>query len=415
MPPEIIPALIRTAIFVGAMLLIGAGLFARYVWVNPIPDSLARRLKLGAWLGMLIVLSASLIDVAFTANRVFAGLDFPTFWSYLTGSRHGNASMARAILAAALFGLGLGIAGATKPATGFGIATRAEAGDGPVDRILHAVLGLALLATISLTSHAGVNGWATPAFFADLIHLVAMTAWVGAITYLAWSASWGWKSFDATMHALARVSGIGLTAVMAMTATGVFASFTRIPSVPALTNSSYGQALIIKLVIVLAILLIAAANRFVLLPALTSTRSKGRFTRFSGVLQIESLLLVATLFTSGYLSSQPPPEAGVTLRSEVAFKETVGPWTIEGIFKPAYSSTELEVRVTDATGKPAPETYMLSGRLNMMDHAMQPVPLRVSRLEPGTYQASGPLFMSGHWEAILQLPQGIVRVKLRAQ
>ncbi len=415
MPPETLPAVIRTAIFVGAMLLIGAGLFARYVWLNPIPSNLERRLKLGALLGMLIVLTASLIDVTFTANRVFAGLDFPTFWSYLTGSRHGNASMARAILAAALFGLGLGIARATKPASGFGITARAEAGDGPVDRILHAALGLALLTTISLTSHAGAKGWATPEFLADLVHLVAMTAWVAAVTYLAWSANWGWKSFDATLHALGRVSRIGLIAVIAMTVTGAFLSFNRIPSVPALTNSSYGQALIIKLGIVLVILLIAAANRFVLLPALTHTRSRGRFTRFSGVLQVESLLLVTTLFASGYLSSQPPPEAGVTLRSEVAFKETVGPWTIEGIFKPAYSGTELEARVTDATGQPAPETYMLSGRLNMMDHAMQPVPLRVSRLEPGRYQASGSLFMSGHWEAILQLPQGIVRVKFRAQ
>lgn len=413
--PEVIPALIRFGLFVGCVLLLGAGLFARYVWTSTVPDALEGWLKRALLAGAIVVIGAGITDIAFTANRVYAGLDFPTFWSYLTGSRHGTATVARTILTLAVFGLGLGIARAD-PRTGkLGITARAEPGEGITDRVLHGVLGMAVLATLSLTSHAGVDGWANPLFFSDLVHLCAMTAWVSAVAFLAFSPASGWKYLEPSIQALARVSRIGLGAVIAMTATGLYTSIVHVYALRALTASSYGQSLLVKLVIVALVLSIAWDNRFRSLPALERQRTAPNLEKFRRVMRVESLLLVGVLMASGYLVTQPPPEPGVTLRAEVTFTEHTGAWIAEGSFKPVDGGTSLELRVHDASGKPPPAEYTLQAGLNMLDHAMEPVPFKVTTLSPGSYRAEAAFWMSGHWEAALKLPDGTVRVPLRAR
>ena len=413
--PEVIPALIRFGLFAGCVLLLGAGVFARHVWTSTVPDALERWLKLALLVGAILVIGSSITDVASTANRVYAGLDFPTFWSYTTGSRHGTATIARAILTLAVFGLGLGITRNTGGSSKLGIASRAEPGEGMTDRVLHGVLGVAVLATLSLTSHAGVDGWASFTFFSDLIHLCAMIAWVSAVGFLAFSPTSGWKYLEPNIKALGRVSTIGLMAVIAMTATGVYASIVHVYALRALTGSSYGQSLLVKLVIVALVLSIAWDNRFRTLPLLTRQRTAPNLERFRRVMRVESALLVGVLLASGYLVTQPPPEPGVTLRSEVTFSERTTNWIVNGVFKPTDGGTNLEVRVEDASGKPAPINFDLSGQMNMLDHAMQPIPFKIGSSAPGSFSTYCPFWMSGHWEAVLKLPDGTVRVPLRAR
>jgi putative copper export protein len=413
--PEVIPALIRFALFVGCVLLLGAGVFSRWVWTEAAPDVLERWLKLALLSGAVVVIASSITDVAYTANRVYAGLDFPTFWSYMTGSRHGTATMARGILALAVFGLGLGITKDTSRKANLGITARAEPGEGMTDRVLHIVLGIAVLATLSLTSHAGVDGWATFLFFSDLIHLSAMTAWVSAVAFLAFSPASGWKYLEPNIKALGRVSRIGLVAVIAMTATGVYASIVHVYALRALTGSSYGQSLLVKLGIVAVVIGVAAANRYRLLPELERHRTAPNLERFRRVMRFESLLLVGVLMASGYLGTQPPPEPGVTLRAEVAFSERTKNWIVDGVFKPTDGGTSLELRVKDASGQPPPSDFDLRGQLNMLDHAMQPIPFKITTTGPGSYRTEAAFWMSGHWQAMLRLPDGIVRVPLRAR
>lgn len=412
--PEVIPALIRFGLFAGCVLLLGAGVFARYVWTSTVPDALEGWLKRALLAGAVVVIGSSILDIAYTANRVYAGLDFPTFWSYTTGSRHGTATVARTILTLAIFGLGLGITKNTPKGT-LAIASRTEPGEGITDRILHVVLGIAVLATLSLTSHAGVDGWASLLFFSDLIHLSAMTVWVSAVGFLAFAPTAGWKYLEPNIRALGRVSQIGLMAVIAMSATGVYASIVHVYALRALTGSSYGQSLLVKLVVVALVLSIAWDNRFRTLPSLERQRTAPKLEKFRRVMRVESALLVGVLLASGYLVTQPPPEPGVTLRAEVAFTEHTSAWTAEGTFEPVDGGTVLTVRVKDASGKPPPTSYTFQGQMNMLDHAMQPLPFKITPLEPGSYRAECPFWMSGHWEAALKLPDGTVRVPLRAR
>jgi YtkA-like len=121
------------------------------------------------------------------------------------------------------------------------------------------------------------------------------------------------------------------------------------------------------------------------------------------------------LLASGYLVTQPPPEPGVTLRSEVAFNERTKNWIAEGTFKPTDGGASLEVHVKDASGKPPPSDFAMQGQLNMLDHAMQPIPFTITTTGPGSYRTEAVFWMSGHWEAMLRLPDGIVRVPLRAR
>jgi putative copper export protein len=413
--PEIIPALIRFGLFAGCVLLLGAGVFSRWVWRDAAPDALERWLKLALLAGATILIGSSITDVSYTAYRIYAGLDFPTFWSYTTGSRHGTATLARCILALAVFGLGLGLTNSPSSKGALGIAARTEPGEGLTDRALHVILSIAVLATLSLTSHAGVDGWASFLFFSDLIHLTAMTAWVGAVAFLAFSPATGWKYLELNIRALGQVSKIGLGAVTAMTATGLYASITHVYALRALTGSSYGQSLLVKLGIVVTVIGLAAINRYRLLPKLERQRTAPNLEQFRRVMRLESLLLVGVLLASGYLVTQPPPEPGVTLRSEVTFTERTKNWIVDGVFKPIDGGTNLEVRVKDASGNPAPTDFDLQSQMNMLDHAMQPLPFKLTPTTPGSFSGYCPFWMSGHWEAVLRLPDGTVRVPLRAR
>ena len=414
---ESIPfAVAKACMFLGAMLLIGAGVFSR--WVAPDEHRASGRLTLGLWFGAALLVLSSLSDVALTVNRALGSLEWGNFSAYMTSTRHGSATLARIGLAIALVGLGLNAA--AKPARNLGISSTMPSNlSGLFDRVMHAGFAIGLLVTFSLTSHSGAEGGVLP-LLGDLVHLAAMTAWVGAVVYLAWSSlitvSRGATTFTGSAM-LERVSGIGLGAVIAMTATGVYMSILRFYTTEAITGTTYGQAWLVKLGLIVVVLGLAGWNRFLLLPTLT--RNWGIKTKpletLGRVLKLESIVLVGVLAATGWLVTQAPPEPPATLNDDTPFQESTNTWTAEGTFKPSSGGTKLEFSVKDTNKQPPPTTFSPEVTLNLLDHPMQPVKMKLRTLEPGRFEGTGGFWMGGRWEAIIKLPDGTVRVRLRAR
>ena len=418
--PESIPfAVAKATMFLGAMLLIGAGVFSRWVvleWsVNP---RVAKRVGAGLLIGAAVLIASSLADVALTVYRALGALDWGNFSAYMTSTRHGSATLARIGLAVALVGLGL--SAASKPSGQVGLSSTVPSNASALlDRAMHAAFAVALLVTFSLTSHSGAEGLVLP-ILGDLVHLAAMTAWVGSVVYLAWSSVVA-VAPNATAFTgaamLERVSAIGLGAVLAMTATGVYMSILRFYTPEAITGTTYGQAWLVKLGLIVVVLGLAGWNRFLLLPTLT--RNWGGKTKpletLGRVLKLESLVLVGVLAASGWLVTQAPPEPPATLNDDTPFQESTGNWTAEGTFRPASGGTKLEFGVTGADKQPLPPGFTPEVTLNILDHPMQPVRLQLQPLEGGRFEGSGGFWMGGRWEALIRLPDGTVRVRLRAR
>ncbi|MHB8577877.1 MAG: copper resistance CopC/CopD family protein, partial [Dehalococcoidia bacterium] len=147
----------------------------------------------------------------------------------------------------------------------------AKHGAGHDGRIETSLLGAGLLAglggllTMSLTSHAAAgtgSAWAIPS---DFLHLTGVSLWLGGVAQiplLLWLPASGRASplrlFQANV--LRRFATLAVSSVALIVASGSFNALVQIPTPRALTNTAYGRALIVKLVLVLPLFGLALLN-----------------------------------------------------------------------------------------------------------------------------------------------------------
>jgi putative copper resistance protein D len=385
--------LLKGLLFVGAILTVGAGVFAR--WVAPAPAwAERRRLQRGLIGGAALLAIASAVDVAAALTRAVGAFDMTLLPSYLIDTRHGVAVLARLAILAGLVRVGL--PGSMRPA---------------VDRMRFILLGAGLLATFSLTSHAGAAGGVAPVLL-DLAHFGAAAVWAGSLWYLGWLPVWPARAAPGgdVAAAVRRVSVIGLGGILVLLATGAYASQLHLWGPPAVASTGYGRALLAKLAGVALVLVVAAVNRWRLVPAAAHEAASVRLGR---MVRLESLLLVGVFGLTGLLTAQAPPEPPATLASVVTFRERVGPWTVRGSLSPrAAAGFDLEFSLMDARGAPSDAPVDAQIILTMLNHPMPPIVIRPLAAGRGSARAQVLLPMAGRWQMAVRLPGGTFTVDL---
>ncbi len=277
-------AALKAALYLGTVLLLGAGVF-RLVIGPELALAMRRSVRVGAVLGTIFIISVSLTDVGWTVFRLVARFDPALTWEYLLATRHGQATLLRLALTLPLALLVLGK-------------------HRRLSVPLFALTGLGVLVTFSYLSHAAVQHGAA-ALVSDLGHFTAAALWGGAVLYTALSPAWGDPAQrEALTKAVGRVSSTGLTSVLLLTATGVYAGVLHLDAPAMLTTTPYGRLLSLKLVLVAVILGLAAFNRWVYLPALIERGATGGFAK---VMRLEALLLLTVFAATGLLTTSPLP------------------------------------------------------------------------------------------------------------
>ncbi len=210
----------------------------------------------GVWLAYALATLAALIMQAFSAG---GGLD--AIGVVLTATRFGGVWITRVVLV-----IGIGILLWRVPI----IFTDARVRWGLP------ALGVALVITHSINSHgAAVSDPPLIPFLIDVIHLLGTAIWVGGLAQLLVVVPALLQTVDAAYRVrrlaamIARFSLVALITVGVMLATGVGATIIQVGSFDALFATLYGNALIIKLALLVPLLAIAAWNLIVTRPALT--------------------------------------------------------------------------------------------------------------------------------------------------
>jgi copper transport protein len=153
-----------------------------------------------------------------------------------------------------------------------------------------------------ISDKEGMTGWL--AENVDIDHRVAAVDWKSAVQAGAFLPVWGLEQRDGLERAMARVSAIGLTAVIVLFATGIYSAQLHVGEPESIATTRYGWALVTKVALVLVILGIAALNRWRFLPTL---RRDGPSLQFRRALRIEALLLLAVIGATGWLTTSPLP------------------------------------------------------------------------------------------------------------
>lgn len=281
---------LRFALYVALMVLFGVALFGLYA-MRPSDRSsaIARRyvqiVGFAAVLGIgLSLASVVVMAKAMTGASEYAELTAHVLGMIVTGTSVGLAWTARVVvLLAALVAIVMLHA---RPVLRFGVTS---------------TLGAFALATIAWAGHGAMDDGARGGLHlaADIAHLLAAGAWVGALLAFVILSTRARESSPEAADLLGRASNgfacIGTLIVVTFVLTGVVNYLLILgPTTAGLLTTAYGGLLLAKLVLFALMLVLAAANRYRLSPRLAAALRGGNHVHAVLTLR-QSLIMEATL------------------------------------------------------------------------------------------------------------------------
>ncbi len=248
----------------------------------------------------------------------------------------------------------------------------------------------------------------------DGLHLAAGSVWIGGLIGLLvlWRSLPVARRVGGLSVCVPRFSNTAFVSVLALIGSGVGASIIHLPTFSSLWQTSYGQALLVKI----GLLGVAFAARFGQ-PAADETSACGvpRSSRpragaavpLRRLVSGETLLVSAAVVAAAVLSSLPPPAKALAEAGSAIARVGPGPVT-EVVNKNGY---RIEIRVTpnraaapntfsiqlNKGGKPVRHASVIAG-FAMLDMEMGRQSDLLPEHAPGIYERSAPaLVMVGHW------------------
>ncbi len=269
---------------------------------------------------------------------------------------------------------------------------------------LSPIAAAGLLAGITMTSHASGSGLL--AMQADWLHLLAAALWVGGLVCLAVSLRGAAVADRAPLARLlvphfSAVAGVGLGV---MVLTGLYSAWLHVPELRAFILTIYGQALGVKLLLVLPIVALGAFNRFVLVPRLKAGAPEGGVVRrLLGSVGGELALAAGVLLAVAVLTAVPPAKATLptVARTPLTLAGVAEDVRLSFAITPAVAGwNRFQVEATSQDGRRLTSDARVLVRLTKLDEDLDPVVVLLAAQEPGRYTAEGgELALPGWWEA----------------
>ncbi|MFF8643822.1 copper resistance CopC/CopD family protein [Streptomyces sp. NPDC015345] len=120
------------------------------------------------------------------------------------------------------------------------------------------VVAIGIAATWAMAEHASTGIQAGIAMPVDVLHLLAVAAWLGGLAALVVAL---FRTSSVEAAAVRRFSRVAFTSVVVLAATGLYQSWRQVGSWSALTGTSYGQLLLVKIGLVAVLVGVASVSR----------------------------------------------------------------------------------------------------------------------------------------------------------
>jgi len=266
---------------------------------------------------------------------------------------------------------------------------------GPARISLLVAGAIAAIASLPLTGHAMTAQPGAVAVAALAAHGLAAAFWIGSLAALL--AILRGRAPDDAAAVLRRFSRWGMVAVAILVIAGIAFVLLQLGSVAELFSSRYGWLIMGKVVLLLALLLLAALNRFRWLPMLErGARAAAGHLRRS--IAGEVALVVCVIGVTAVLVQTPPPRAAGFTQ-----KLAHGDDFAEVSVRPARAGANaIAVRFQDREGLPFdPEELLV--QIGNQAAGVEPAPRPMRRVGPGHYSRDGFEFaFAGLWTLEVQ-------------
>lgn len=254
-PVGVVYGIARYAAYTGFILLVGGAAFVLGCWPRGASARPMQRLVVRGWVTLTAAtLVMLLLRNPYTGSGKFAdAFDLDGLQAVLD-TKPGAALVSRLLLlgAAALF-----------IAVLFGTYARREDAVEKKDLTFGLAVGggvvaAGIAATWAMSEHASTGLQAGIAMPVDVLHLLAVAAWLGGLVSLLVAL---YRTPDIGSGAVRRFSRVAFGSVLVLAATGIYQSWRQVGSWSALTGTRYGQLLIIKVALIAVLLAVAWFSR----------------------------------------------------------------------------------------------------------------------------------------------------------
>lgn len=282
-------AIANAAWYLGLLLVAGSALFAALCLQRPSgnhwsevsrPPQATRARRDARPLDVALTITAvlgALATVPLQASRVAGEVaPDPTAWLDLAGGRHVLAALVSSVVLVLVLLLG------RRPR-------------------LAAALSVLALTTPVLTGHSAAKEPTWLMVGADVVHLVAGAVWLGGVVALVRHLRARPDTADAAAAVVRRFSVLAAASVGALAVTGTVMAWIVLPSFDALTSTSYGRLLVLKVAVAAVPVGMAAWNR----TRLDAARDHD-WTSLLRTVRREATLLVTVVVVTGVLVLQSP-------------------------------------------------------------------------------------------------------------
>jgi copper transport protein len=261
----------------------------------------------------------------------------------------------------------------------------------------------------ALGGHASVQDPVAVLLPANVLHVLAASAWIGGIATLVVALPAVTRRLEPADRtrllsgAVGRFSTLALVSVAALLIGGILQSLLELSAIDDLIDTAYGRTIVVKSVVVLGLLCLGAWNRQRTLPALAREARAGEPPSRPGIalrraLRAEIALGIAALAATGALAGYSPSEVQAT--GPYSGSADLGPARAELTVEPALAGpNEVHLYFFDrADGSQWNATKELTVAASLPDRDIAPIELESRRAGPGHYVIGGaPLAPAGDW------------------
>ncbi|MGW0565833.1 copper resistance CopC/CopD family protein [Streptomyces tauricus] len=245
----------RYVSYAGFILLVGGSAFVLACWQRGTGVRAVQRLVVSGWLALTgATLAMLMLRGSYTGSGKFGDIFDLNLLSQVLQTKTGAALVSRLLLlaAAALF-----------IAVLFGAYEKREDEEEKGDLTFGLAIGgfvvaAGLAATWAMAEHASTGLQAGIAMPADVLHLLAVAVWLGGLSTLLVVL---YRAPSIERSAVQRFSQVAFGSVAVLVVTGIYQSWRQVGSWSALTGTWYGQLLMIKVGLVVALVGIAWISR----------------------------------------------------------------------------------------------------------------------------------------------------------
>jgi copper transport protein len=277
-----------------------------------------------------------------------------------------------------------------------------------------AAAGAAMLIP-GLAGHAAQTSPRWLSLVLDWAHLAAGATWIGGLVgLLILGATAGEERIAALAIGVPRFSKIALASVLVLIGTGIGSSLTHFPTFDSLLDTSYGKALVLKLILLGGTIVLASVN---------FTRTAPRFARIAAgaighgasparllrtLVAGEVTLVAGAFFGAALLTSLAPPPKALASLGSITAKVGPGPastvvekngYRMEFAFSPNRAAVPNTFSVKISKGGKPVTGADVTATFTMLDMEMQQLAYSLPESSPGVFMRPNTpaLVMVGRW------------------